>query len=137
MATPLDETHLIVKDCWVDHLDRSDYFIHNLLKRRNEEKTGEEIEPPGIAVYLASHINQVSLEDDWGDSDSKANRDMNSIFFKSHILRDMEENKTIRKMIHNRFVFKTCGVALKWFATIKELVNVILWAVRGTCIYDV
>jgi hypothetical protein len=135
MTTPVDETHLIVKDCWVDHQDRSDFFIHDLLKQRNQEKThGEAIEPAGIAIYLAGHVNRVSLQNYWGDSDK--DQDMNSIYFKQHILDDIRKERTMRTMIHNRFVFQTCGVALQWFATIKEFTHAVLGAVQGTYIYD-
>jgi len=136
MMTPPGQTHVIVKDCWVDHQDHSDYFIHNLLKERNKEKNGGEvIEPSGIPIYLGGVINRVSLENHWGESNGD-HWDTNSIYFNQDILNDMEEKKVFRRMIHKRFVFETCGAALQWFATIKELIHVVLGAVRGMCIYN-
>jgi hypothetical protein len=106
----------------VGHLDHSDYYIHNLLKKRNSEKDGTVIgiEPQGVAVYLPGHINNVlSNKDD----------DKNSSYFQPRTLSDVK----MRKMIHKRFVFETCGVGIQWFATRKEFGHVILGAVEGMC----
>jgi hypothetical protein len=134
LTTPLGPTHLIVKDCWVDHGDRSDSFIHRLLKARNKdlrerngEKNAEFQEPPGIAVYTAGQLDVVTAP---RPNDLHDQMDKNSQYFKDDILPDI----AIRQMIHKRFLFETCGVALPWFATIEELLNVIHMAVQGACI---
>lgn len=127
MTTPPGNTHLIVKDCWVDHNDRSDLFIHNLLKERNNahltgQNGGKEVEPPGIAIYLAGDVDNVSEGND---------ADENTSLFEPYAL----EEVCMRKMTHKRFVFETCGVTLQWFATIKEFVYSVLGAVEGTYIH--
>ena len=105
----------------MDHATRSDYHIHAILKNRNpERKDGApvNVEPKGIAVYLLGHINGVSLHEE---------DDANSSYFDPALVKGMK----IRKMIHKRYVFETCGVGIQWFATIKEFVHVILGAVEG------
>jgi len=78
------------------------------------------VEPKGIAIYLLGHIDGVSLH---GEDDA------NSSYFKPALLQHMK----MRKMIHKRYIFETCGVGIQWFATIKEFVHVILGAVEGAC----
>jgi hypothetical protein len=58
---------------------------------------------------------------------SNEDEDENSSYFEPDILSDVK----MRKMIHKRFVFETCGVGIQWFATRKEFGHVILGAVEG------
>ncbi|KAJ8590714.1 hypothetical protein M405DRAFT_146544 [Rhizopogon salebrosus TDB-379] len=127
-----DPTHLVVKDCWVDRHDCTDSYIHSLLKVRNMErpqKEGKEdpqlVEPEGIPVYLAGHVDAVTVLPPNANPDVEA-PDKNSSYFRTHLLKSLR----MRTMIHKRFVFETCGVSLPWFATRKEFINAILGAVQ-------
>ena len=102
----------------MDHPDRSDHYIHNLLKRRNLDKHGLYKEPQGIAVYVSGHISNVSFDEE---------EDKNTSYFEAHILSDVR----MREIIHKRFLFETCGVSIQWFATRREFIHVILGAVEG------
>jgi hypothetical protein len=111
--TPLGPTHLIVKDCWVDHEDGSDSFIHELLKARNKEhceNQGEQDaayqEPHGIAIYSAGQVDTVMVPLTNNLHHDQA--DKNSQYFKDNVV----QHVAMRQMIHKRFVFNTCGVAL-------------------------
>jgi hypothetical protein len=76
------------------------------------------VEPKGITVYLLGHVDTVSLQEE---------DDKNTSYFTPFLLKLVK----MRKMIHKRYVFETCGVGIQWFATIKEFVHVILGAVEG------
>ena len=78
------------------------------------------VEPKGIAVYLLGHVDTVSLQE---------KDDENTSYFTPFLLKLVK----MRKMIHKRYIFETCGVGIQWFATIKEFVHVILGAVEGAC----
>jgi len=52
----------------------------------------------------------------------QADKNHDSQYFEDHVLQHL----TMKEMIHKRFVFETCGIALPWFATIQELLNAVL-----------
>jgi hypothetical protein len=108
MTIPLlDLTHVIVKDCWVDHHDRTDSYIHGLLKVRNMErlqKEGKEdpqlVEPEGITVYLAGHMDTVTVLPPNAIPDVEA-PDKNSSYFRPCLHQQNPEFPTAAMATYN------------------------------------